>query len=226
MTPKIDEGGGDPDGNYSTLFDNREMGLVFSQVHAAMIRAGTELERIVIKECASHCEVLDNLDYFLTARKNEQGTFVATKKVVKRSERIDVKASEPDFVIFVNNGEKHCYIIELKWGLNFDTKKSEGEISALREYRSRISTEIEYVTSAHICSITANSAEEIQRGFKNKIELKEAMTGELFCNLLGIERDKVIEKMREDAEYNRRYVVKKILEFNETKGMLKEDAEK
>lgn len=219
MTPKIDEGGGDPDGNYSTLFDNKEMGLIFSQVHAAMISAGTELERVVIKECASHCEVLDNLDYFLTARKNEQGTFVATKKVVKRSERIDVNANEPDFVIFVNNGEKHCYIIELKWGLNFDTKKSKGEIAALREYRSRISTEIEYVTSAHICSIRVDSAEDIQKGFKNKIELKEAMTGEFFCNLLGIERDKVIEKMRKDAEYNRRYVAKKLSELIKRKNV-------
>lgn len=191
-----------------------------------MISAGTELERIVTKECASHCEVLDNLDYFLTARKNEQGTFVATKKVVKRSERINVNANEPDFIIFVNNGEKHCYIIELKWGLNFDTKKSEGEIHALREYRSRISTEIEYVTSAHICSIGVDSAEDIRKGFKNKIELKEAMTGEFFCNLLGIERDKVIEKMRKDAEYNRQYVTKKISELDETKGMFGEGAEK
>ena len=212
MTPKIDEGAGSSDGNYSTIFDSTELGLVFSQVHAAMITAGTELEKIVVNECEKTCTVLDNLDDFLDARKNEKGVFMATKKVVKGSERLVVDANEPDFIIFVNNDVKHCYIIELKWGNNFDTKKAAGEIRSLRKYQAHISSNIEYITSAHICSFMVDSEAEIQKGLKKKVELHEVMTGEKFCDLVGIQRSDVVDKMRGDGVFNREYIAKKLME--------------
>ena len=212
MTPKIDEKGGSAEGNYNTIFDSTELGLIFSQVHAAMIRAGNELEKIIVAECKKNCVVLDDLDNFLATRKKENGVFMATKKVVRKSQRLVVDASEPDFIIFVNDDVKHCYIIELKWGNNFDTKKAEGEIAALRKYRSRIATDIEYITSAHICSFMVDTDDEIQKGLKKKVELDEVMTGKKFCKLIGIERNNVVAKMRGDAMFNREYVAKKLID--------------
>lgn len=220
MTPKLDPKSGSRTGNYNTLFDSDDLGVLFSQVHAAMIRAGTELEKHVVKACADHCVILDDLDDFLKNRTGESGTFIATKKVVKKSETIKVTANEPDLIVFVNNGSKSCYVIELKWGTVFDTKKSDGEISALRSYRDAIGRSIAYVTHACICSFVSDDREAVRTGFKKKIDLSEVMQGTEFCSLLGINRDLILEKMRQDAEYNIAYVVDKMLEVDSMRSVL------
>lgn len=64
-----------------------------------------------------------------------EGAFMATKLQIKKCAILDSSEAEPDFLIFKRRNDKQsCYVIELKDGHQFDTKKASAERRMLRAF--------------------------------------------------------------------------------------------
>ena len=184
------------------------LGHLLSRVQSAVIASGSELERFVIE----NSRTLEDVDGFLGLDVVPEGVFVAPKKILKNSKLINYANVQPDFVVFERKGKRHhCYLIELKDGDTFDTKKAAGERESLHRFMIAIAPHIQFSTSIHFCCFHRETRLQIVDGFKRKITEKEAMTGREFCNLLGIDYDALILKKKEHQKKNLDYFIDALL---------------
>ncbi len=202
---------GRKDGGYTRLFGDEELGALISRVHSASISAGTELEKIIISKVRKINNATD-----LFEKKISEGIFLIDKKQIKKS--FLQGKQEPDFLI-VKIKEEECYIIELKDGDNFDTKKSQGEIVNLKAYAHHISSKIAFKTSIHVCFFNQNNKEKIVSGFKGNITKEQAMTGEEFCNLLAIDYKAIISAREKDQQENINFFIKELKKIDKLKEL-------
>ena len=103
------------------------MADVFTRAQSTVITNGTELEKIL----SNMASTIDDLNKFIQdcdAGTVEDGSYLCTKAVVKKSD-YRLKGHEPDFITFTVDKKKKniCYVVELKDGDAFDTKKSLAE---------------------------------------------------------------------------------------------------
>lgn len=201
---------GRDDGGYTRLFGDPRLGRLLSRVQAAVIAAGSELEKLIIER--ANC--LPDVDAFLRTDIIPDGTYVAPKAALRRSKTLNYAAVEPDFMVFRRRGREHnCYLIELKDGDTFDTKKAAGEKESLTRFMVAIAPHIRYTVSIHFCCFHRTRKEEIVEGFKRKITLAEAMTGAEFCELLGIDREAILAQRVRDQEKNLSYFVQELVKI-------------
>ena len=190
---------GRDDGGYTRLLGDPLLGRLLSRVQSAVIASGGELERFVIE----NTNTIDDVDTFLEMDVIPAGVFVVPKRLLRKSKLINYAAVEPDFVVFVHKGKvHHCYLIELKDGDTFDTKKAAGERASLHRFMTAISPAIRFSKSVHFCCFHRDTRMQIVKGFKHKITDKEAMTGREFCELLGINYSSIITKRMEHQQRN------------------------
>lgn len=198
------------DGGYTRLFGDEKLGLLLSRVQSAVIASGTELQQLVI----DRSNTIDDLDAFLDLDVIPEGIFVAPKKALKMSTHINYADVEPDFVAFERLGKKyHCYMIELKDGDTFDTKKAAGERQSMYKFMNAVSPYIQFSTSVHFCCFHRDTREQVVEGFKKKITLNEALTGREFCELLRIDYDAIVEERQQHQAKNLKYFVDSLLEI-------------
>ncbi len=119
-------------------------------------------------------------------------------------------------------GHQHCHIVELKDGHIFDTKKANSEREALHGFARRNAGRLPYRVSTHFCAFNQDDNEVIWRGFKEKIDIEEAMTGREFCDLLEINYDEIIEIRKLDAEDNIYYFLQELLCIPETESIIRD----
>jgi hypothetical protein len=198
---------------YQRLFGNSELGFLLSRVQSAVITSGTELEKLIIS-LSNSVNDIDKLIIDLP-----EGTFLISKSVIKKSK---LKSHfEPDLLIFnIDLHKHHCYIIELKDGDNFDTKKSQGESDLLKEFQSYFSSKIPFTTSIHICCFNQNDKDKIVEGFKKKITKEMAMTGQELCKLLSIDYDNIIKQRSNHQIQNVDYFLDQLLTIGIIKKLL------
>ena len=216
--PKIkDSKPGRRDGSYTRMFDDADIGAMLSQVHATSIRAGTELEKLIQKHAKDNEILIPDLDAFLRLANNFDGVFLADKRVVKKSRTVSASA-QPDYLVFDHRqGKRHCYVVELKDGDVFDTKKTDGEIDALNNFMQVAARRIEYSLEIRVCSFNQHDKYAIATGFKNRIEISEVWTGLDFCELLGIDYDAILNERRSHAASNREWLVSSMMQIPELK---------
>ena len=206
-------------GGYARIFDNEALGELMSKVHGTSISAGSELERLITERI----ETIDDLDAFLRKDIMPDGVLLAKKKEIKKCTELDSQGSEPDFMIFKRrSGHQRCHIVELKDGHIFDTKKVDGEREALHGFAKRNAGRLPYRVSTHFCAFNQDDAEVIWKGFKQKIDIKEAMTGREFCDLLEIDYDEIVEVRKSDAEDNILYFLEELLGIPEMKSLIED----
>lgn len=198
-------------GGYERLFGNAALGALLSRVHATVISSGNELEGLI----ASLAQVVTDFDQFLETQ--PLGTYLVTKGIIKKSAyRSNM---EPDLLVFeLTATRQHCYIIELKDGDTFDTKKAAGEIKLLKDFQNNISSQLRCTTSIHICSFNQPDKNEIVKGFKKKITLKEAMTGVELCTILGLDYSAIVGSRIHQQVQNMDYFIEKLLSIPEIKA--------
>ena len=206
-------------GGYARLFGNEALGELMSKVQGTVISAGSELERLI----TARVKTIDDLDAFLRKDIMSDGVLLAKKKEIKKSTELDSQGSEPDFMIFKRReGHQRCHIVELKDGHIFDTKKADSEREALHGFAKRNAGRLPYRVSTHFCAFNQDDAAVIWKGFKQKIDIEEAMTGREFCDLLEINYDEIGEVRKPDAEDNIRYFVEELLRIPETKSLIED----
>lgn len=218
MAKLKDTEGKESSGGYTRLFNDTAVGRLMSRVHGASVKAGTELERM-IKE---RVRLIDNLDEFLEQELMRDGVFVADKQKVKKCTKLDFAGSEPDFVIFKRRaGEQRCHVVELKDGHVFDTKKAAAEHQAVHAFIAKNSPHLPFTVSAHFCCFNQSDRQAIVKGFKHKIPVNEAMTGEEFCRLLELDYSEIVESRSGDGPENLRYFLSELLKIDRVRRLLK-----
>lgn len=219
---RIDAGKpGRRDGGYARMFDDADLGALISRIHATSIRAGSELERIIEREARANQTHIPDLDRFLT--NGADGVFIADKRTIRAARRIDFPGAEPDYLIFVRRGNRRlCYVVELKDGDQFDTKKSSGEVDSLTRFSTTVGSTLPYETAIRVCSFNQDDKAAIVTGFKRTIDESLVWTGREFCNLLGFDYDAIVEERRADAAANRRFLAQQLLNIPAMRDLLRE----
>jgi len=190
---------------YTRLFGNIALGNLLSKVQAAVISSGNELERLILERC----QKISDFDNFVTDLDNRSpGIFVATKRQIKKSKKVETRF-EPDLLAF-DLVHRICYVIEVKDGDQFDTKKSEGERNTLHSFRSDVASVLPFSFKIYMCSFNAPSKEAIYHGLKHKFPLDELMTGKELCDLLGIDYNEILDIRKQDQEDNIDYFVESL----------------
>ncbi len=160
------------------------------------------------------------MDKFLdtTLHGGEDKVFVATKKQIKKSQRINSKY-EPDFLGF-NPYHKKCYIVEVKDGDQFDTKKASGEHKTLHDFTNDISSALTYSTEIYMCCFNARSKDEMYTGLKGKFSKDELLTGKELSILFDFDYNEIVKIRTADQQSNLEYFIKEILKISQIKNMI------
>ena len=144
--------------------------------------------------------------------------FVATKAAIKKCITVNTVSAEPDFVVFERRvGRQHCYVIELKDGDVFDTKKAAGERESLHRFVNVIAPLVRFTITVHFCSFNQENRQAIVDGFKRRITHEEAMTGREFCNLLGMDYSEIVQLRQQNQGINFRDFIRLLLAIRSTR---------
>ncbi len=193
---------------YSRLFGDAELGNLLSRVQGTVISAGNELEKLII----DRSKLIEDFDKFITNLENRaHGVFVATKSQIKAS-KIIVTRFEPDLFAF-DLQKRICYVIEVKDGDTFDTKKAEGERVTLHNFVNDVSPILPFSFKVYVCSFNARDKKEIYDGMKRKFPMEELLTGRELCQLLDINYDEIIAARRGDQADNIDYFVDELMKI-------------
>ena len=201
---------------YTRLFGIATLGNLMSRIQGAVISSGNELENLIWDRVRQ----VDDLDVFLakSLHSDEDIMFVARKQQVKKCKSINSKY-EPDFLSF-HPKTRHCYIVEVKDGDQFDTKKAAGEHTMLQNFNYDISQSLSYATSVHLCSFNSATRDEIYHGLKRKFAMEELLTGKELCDLFRIDYDEIVEIRTSDRQGNLDYFVRSLLAIDTIRHMI------
>jgi len=204
---------------YTRLFGIADLGNLMSRVQGASISAGNELEKLIWERVAYP---IQDLDEFLQKglHSDEDRVYVATKKQIKKSKTINSRY-EPDFIAF-KPSTRHCWVVEVKDGDTFDTKKSAGEHTTLHNFNHDISQSLAYTTSIHICSFNCSTREEAYQGLKRKFAKEEILTGQELANIFMFNYEEIIEVRTRDQKGNLDYFVRALLSIDKLRNMISE----
>ncbi len=98
---------------YVRVFRISELVNLISKIQAAVISAGTELEKLILERASK----IKDLDAFLDGNIHKQehsGIFMASKNQVKKPNSINSRV-EPDFLAF-DLIKRLCYVVQVKDG--------------------------------------------------------------------------------------------------------------
>ncbi len=210
-------------GGYTRVFNDEDLGKLIQKIQSTVITNGTELEKIIIHQS----NAINNLDTFLSeCNRIQKGIYLCSKNTIKKS-RYRLDKHEPDLIIFeINQDSKNCYIIELKDGDNFDTKKADGEFSVLEKFKNHLGAQIQFITHFFICSFNQENKDIIVKGFKNRFTTEQVMTGEELCHLLDISYDTILKERTHDAQDNRNYFIEELVKIPFFKSKLTHEKQK
>ena len=210
---------GRPDGGYTRLMGDEDLGALLSKVHGAVIAAGSELERMVL----ARANMIDDLDEFLKLDLFPEGVHVASKQQIKKSSTLNYAGSEPDLMVVRRSKTQiDCFVVELKDGDAFDTKKAAAEQRSLHSFIARNTPVLPgyYYVHARVCSFNQDDRDVIYAGFKGKVPPDEIMTGREFCALLGLDYDDIRETREADQEDNLAFFIEELLEIAAVKSLI------
>ena len=173
---------------------SESLGDLLSKTHATVIRSGNDLEKYVIKHVPTA--------YIVSLADLKIRTIPTV--VYKPS----LWEGEPDFIVIRDN---ITYVIEIKAGDNFDTKKSEAELERIQKHSREIATRFKLETDYRIVTFYQENKQISFSGFKGYVPINKIMTGTEFCALLNVDYHAVIEDMQQDIKDNELYV-REILE--------------
>lgn len=205
-------------GGYERLFGIPKLADLISRVQSTVISSGNELEKCISSQVAK----IDNLDVFLQQQSMGEGVYLATKKQVKECESFsEAKNHEPDLLIFKKKDNyQSCYVIELKDGHIFDTKKSEAEASRLDTFIEKVGHRIPYTIKGYICCFNQINKEIIRKGLKDKFPLEKIMTGQELCDLLNINYNNIVKTREQNQSRNVTYFLLELIKVQNVKEEL------
>jgi hypothetical protein len=210
---KISDMPGRFDGSYTRLFGDERRGHLISQIHAAAIRAGTELQKYIEQLIPPH--IINTIDAIVAGQlKHAQKEIVIFPQKPRAGE---TPAIISDFAIFIHP-KRHFMVVELKDGDTFDTQKSPAIKINLQSITDYLVRRVGYSGHFYVCAFNALDPQDIVAGFKNHFDHSQVLTGPELCRHLGISYQQVLQLKLADQEQNRRY-------FDEMTALIRADAD-
>ena len=190
-------------GSYGRLFDDEKIGLVMSDVQSTAIRNGNELEKLIERYSnpltnSDTCNLINEIK----SGTIQNGTYLLSKDSY-RGTAIAIPNHEPDYIVVqANDTNIKIVFVEMKDGDDFDTKKSNAELETLTVCKDFIENNFEISTDYALCCFNQTSRQNIVRGLKNRFDEEHVMTGNEFCELVGIEYETILNDRKSDANDN------------------------
>ena len=110
----------------------------------------------------------------------------------------------------------------MKDGDVFDTKKADGEIDSLYSFIEDVQGSLFSVPEIRVCSFNQMDKTAIVAGFKQRVDTSQVWTGSEFCELIGVNYQAIVNKRRDDAEENRKWLVDSILNIPELRKIVEQ----
>lgn len=190
-------------GSYGRLFDDEKIGLVMSDVQSTAIRNGNELEKLIERYSnpltnSDTCNLINEIK----SGTIQNGTYLLSKDSY-RGMAIAIPNHEPDYIVVrANDTNIEIVVVEMKDGDDFDTKKSNAELETLTACKDFIESNFAISTDYALCCFNQKSSQNIVRGLKNRFDEAHVMTGNEFCELVGIEYETILNDRKSDANDN------------------------
>lgn len=171
-----------------------------SKVQSAVISTGNELEAMLASQ------IKDTKGISIQKINKENRVF----KGIKDGHDIIIDC------VVEKNGK--FMLIEIKDGDTFDTKKVAGEVGSLLTAKAHLIKHNkikEQDVSIHYCSFNATNHEQVERGAKGLLPKGSAMTGQEFCDLVGLDFDKIVQERKKDQQQNLDYFISELKKIPE-----------
>ncbi len=185
---------------YERLFGNRQLGMLMSKVQSAVISTGNELEGMLASQ------IKDTKGISIQKINKENRVF----KGIKDGHDIIIDC------VVEKNGK--FMLIEIKDGDTFDTKKVAGEVASLKIAKAHLIEHNklqEQDVSIFYCSFNATNHEQVERGAKGLLPKGSAMTGKEFCDLVGLDFNKIVQERKKDQQENLNYFISELKKIPE-----------
>jgi len=195
---------------YTRLLGNADLGNLMSRVQGAVITSGTELEKMIW----DRVKRISDFDSFLAMLSPTEwpGVWVARKTQIKTSKYINAQY-EPDFLAF-DLLHHICYVVEIKDGDQFDTKKSHSEFVALHGFADSVKYTLPLDLQVRICCFNAGARTDAYNGLKRKFPMGEILTGSELCGLFEISYSSITGTRHQDQQANLAYFIDELLSID------------
>lgn len=212
---------GRPDENsgYVRLLGSKRLGLLISRLHATVIRAGNELERLLEQSTPSSLKT-SLPEAIQSAKLGSHDTLqvVFSPKIQKRAASHGITG---DIVVF-DHARRHISVIEVKDGDTFDTKKASGELESMQLSGAALESDTGYSASLHFCSFNQLDKDAIVLGAKGRFSPEQVMTGRELCAILGIDYDAFAARRRSEQAQNLDYFLDQVALIPELRDRLRQ----
>jgi len=197
---KDSKGRGEKDtpSGYERVFGNKQLGQLFSKVHATAIREGNELEKILASKL-----------------RDTRGISIQDINKTKRIFK-NIKKGHTIKIDCIVETIDEIKIIEIKDGDTFDTKKVAGEIESLEIVKEFLEKKCPNKKIVKVfSSFNATNHEQIRRGAKGLLDDCQPMTGRELCEILGVDFEEIVEERKETDEDNKDFLVEELKKISE-----------
>lgn len=203
---------------YYRMTGNELLAQLLQKVHSCSIRNGNELENLSFEHSKNKNKIKDykfNGTNWIQPAPGE--TNLVLKFMVKKG-LFSKKGTHVDFALLTS---KDVYLVELKDGCNFDTKKSTGEYEKISKVKDYLEKNDPFQRTYHkyIVSWNATKIEEIS--FKDERAKNEnmLMVGKDFAELIDVDYNKVNQLRNGDRIQNEEYVLTEVVKIAIARGI-------
>jgi len=128
---------------------------------------------------------------------------------VKQSKIIQFK-HEPDILAF-DLDDRVSYVIEVKDGDQFDTKKASGEHASLHEFATDVSLVVPFSIRVYMCCFNVGDLNAVYNGLKRQFSMNEVLTGKGLCDLLRVNFQEICAARNAEQEDNIDYLIEQLV---------------
>lgn len=205
---------GRTDGGYTRILGNEDLGGLISRVQATTIAAGKELERLLPEHALTFKP--EDITALIHGTLPPDNYLVTRQSIRSHFKPLIGSDKEPDFLV-ISVAERAIYVVEVKDGDCFDTKKARGEVRSLNEFSQRLKQWLcrevataDYDVDIRMCFFNALEREHVAAGMKGFLTRSKAWTGVDLCKVLGISFEDIVAKRTHDAAENLDYFLKEL----------------
>lgn len=203
---------------YTRLLGHQKLGSLLSRTHATTIRNGTDLEHRI--QNLTKDEIKTTIDELFDPQKSmiKPKLQVIFQPQMPKSE--DQKTSIKADILILDHDQKKAFVIEVKDGDTFDTKKSSGEFASMTRFAEWVFDKTGYYTTYKFCSFNQDDKNAIVKGAKGRFSIEHAMTGNELCELLDINYKKFLEDRKTFQKENLIYFLSELTADDEIRSMI------
>jgi len=209
----------DEDSGYGRVFGNSRLGKLISRVHVCAIRNGNELESL-LRDLSPYKAELSQI--ITAANHRTSSPLVAFGTEIRQFRKSTPDAPLTDVVVYTPNTHE-LFVIELKDGDTFDTKKADGELASAKKFTDWIRPRVNIPVSYYFCSFNQNSHEKIVIGVKQRFSIRQVLTGAELCSLIDVDYTDIRLRREGDQAANREYFVNQLLQIPEIREIIEEN---